>query len=164
MITIFVPLFKKASSLILFWIIVRLNFTEENISFDGKNFIRVPVFFDFPIPLKGFIALPFLNSTKYFFPSLSIINSNFSESAFTTETPTPCNPPETLYESWSNLPPECNWVIITSAADFFSPLWISTGIPLPSSFTVIVPSWLISISIFWQYPARASSIELSTTS
>ena len=28
--------------------------------------------------------------------SLFISNCNFSESAFTTETPTPCNPPDTL--------------------------------------------------------------------
>ena len=46
-----------------------------------------------------FNALPFLNSIKYFFPLRPIINSNFSERALTTETPTPCNPPETLYES-----------------------------------------------------------------
>ena len=37
-----------------------------------------------------------------------------------------------------------------SAADFFSPLCISTGIPLPSSFTVTVPSWFIVTSIFLQ--------------
>ena len=33
-----------------------------------------------------------------------------------------------------------------------------------SSLSVIVQSELISISIFLQYPAKASSIELSTTS
>ena len=38
----------------------------------------------------------FLNSIKYFFPSLLISNSNFSDKALTTETPTPCKPPETL--------------------------------------------------------------------
>ena len=53
---------------------------------------------------------------------------------------------------------------MTSAADFFSPLCISTGMPLPSSDTVIVPSELISTFTFLQYPASASSIELSTTS
>ena len=90
------------------------------------------------------------NSIKYFFPSLLIFNFNFSESALTTETPTPCNPPDTLYESWSNLPPACNCVIITSAADIFSPLCISTGIPLPSSSTVTVLSVLIETVIFLQ--------------
>ena len=32
-------------------------------------------------------------------PKLKIFNSNFSDRAFTTDTPTPCRPPETLYES-----------------------------------------------------------------
>ena len=40
-----------------------------------------------------------LISIKYFFPSLFISNSSFSDNALTTETPTPCSPPETLYES-----------------------------------------------------------------
>ena len=47
--------------------------------------------------------------------------------AFTTETPTPCKPPETLYESSSNLPPACNTVMMTSAAEVFSVLCLSTG-------------------------------------
>ena len=54
--------------------------------------------------------------------------------------------------------------MITSAADFFSPLCISTGIPLPSSLTVTVPFEFIFTKIFLQYPAKASSIELSITS
>ena len=41
----------------------------------------------------------FSNSIKYLFPSLSMYSSNFSDRAFTTDTPTPCKPPETLYES-----------------------------------------------------------------
>ena len=69
-----------------------------------------------------------------------MLSFSFSDKALTTETPTPCSPPDTLYESWSNLPPACNCVIITSAADFFSILCVSTGIPLPSSLTVIDPS------------------------
>ena len=38
------------------------------------------------------------SSTKYFFPSLSISSLSFSDKALTTETPTPCKPPDTLYE------------------------------------------------------------------
>ena len=38
------------------------NFIEEKISFDGKNVICVPLFFDFPITLSGALASPFLNS------------------------------------------------------------------------------------------------------
>ena len=73
-----------------------LNLIKEKIFLDGKNFICVPEFFDFPIAFNGAFALPFLNSIKYFLPSLLISNSNFSDKALTTETPTPCKPPETL--------------------------------------------------------------------
>ena len=90
------PLFRKANSLILFCKIVELNFIDENISFEGKNFILVPLFDDFPIFFKGFIDFPFSNSIKYSEPSLKILNSSFLDNAFTTETPTPCKPPETL--------------------------------------------------------------------
>ena len=69
---------------------------DEKISLEGKKVIWVPDCLDFPTTFKGALASPFLNSTKYFFPSLLISNSNFSDNAFTTETPTPCNPPETL--------------------------------------------------------------------
>ena len=73
-----------------------LNFVDENTSFEGKNVILVPVSFDLPTAFNGDLASPFLNSIKYFFPSLLISNFNFSDKALTTETPTPCSPPETL--------------------------------------------------------------------
>ena len=56
----------------------------------------VPFLLVFPFFDKGLIAFPFANSIKYSLPSLNIVNSNFSDKAFTTETPTPCKPPETL--------------------------------------------------------------------
>ena len=65
-----------------------LNLVDENISFEGRKVILVPVFLDFPICFNGALGSPFLNSTKYFFPSLFISNSSFSDSALTTETPT----------------------------------------------------------------------------
>ena len=34
-------------------------------------------------------------------------DSDMIPAALTTETPTPCNPPEILYDFWSNLPPAC---------------------------------------------------------
>ena len=43
--------------------------------------------------------ISFLKNISYSFPSLKIFKDNFSDKAFTTETPTPCKPPETLYES-----------------------------------------------------------------
>ena len=53
---------------------------------------------------------------------------------------------------------------MTSAADFFSPLCMSTGIPLPSSSTVTELFLCIVTVIFLQKPTIASSMELSTTS
>ena len=76
-----------------------LNLVLEKIFFEGKNLICVPENLDFPFTFNGNLASPFSNSIKYFFPSLSISNSNFSDKALTTETPTPCRPPEILYES-----------------------------------------------------------------
>ena len=54
-------------------------------------------------------------------------------------------------------------VMTTSAADRFS-FVISTGIPRPLSLTVMELSRWIVTSTVSQYPANASSIELSTTS
>ena len=85
------------------------------------------------------------------------------ERAFTHDTPTPCKPPETLYESLSNLPPACSTVITTSRADFCSFSITPVGIPRPSSFTVTEPSSSMITSILEQNPTSASSIELSIT-
>jgi hypothetical protein len=52
----------------------------------------------------------------------------------------------------------------SSTPGTFSTGWTSTGIPRPSSTTVTEsPSWIVT-STTEQYPAMASSIELSTTS
>ena len=90
------PLFKKASSLILFCKIDELNFIEENISLDGKKVIFVPFFFVLPTFFKDFFVTPSLNVTKYSLLSRYIVKSSFFDKALTTETPTPCKPPETL--------------------------------------------------------------------
>ena len=55
-------------------------------------------------------------------------------------------------------------VSTTSAAGRFSSGCSSTGMPRPSSVTVTLLSGWIVISISSQWPARASSTELSTTS
>ena len=76
---------------------VRINTDGTvTVSDDGKKVIFVPVCFDLPIAFNGDFASPFLNSIKYFLLSLLISNCNFSDRAFTTDTPTPCNPPDTL--------------------------------------------------------------------
>ena len=89
-------MFKNANSRILFWIIELENLIEENISLDGKKVIFVPVVDDFPTCFRGDLASPSLNSTKYFLLFRLISNSSFLDNAFTTDTPTPCKPPETL--------------------------------------------------------------------
>ena len=74
-----------------------------------------------------------------------MFNSRKSDNAFTTEMPTPCRPPETLYDVSSNFPPECNTVMMTSAAETPSSLCISTGIPRPLSDTVTDSSaWMVT--------------------
>src|SRR5664279_5146709 len=78
--------------------------------------------------------------------------------------PTPCRPPETAYESESNLPPACRMVMTTSTVGRFSFGCISTGMPRPLSYTVTPPS-ARSVTMMWSaWPAIASSTELSTTS
>ena len=71
-------------------------YTKKSVSIEGKNVIFVPFFLVFPTFFKGFIELPSLNLISYSLPSLNIFNSRVSERAFTTDTPTPCKPPETL--------------------------------------------------------------------
>ena len=53
-----IPLFKKASSLILFSIIDWLNLIDEKISFEGKKVILVPFFFVLPICFNGLTEFP----------------------------------------------------------------------------------------------------------
>ena len=67
---IFTPLFRKASSLILFCKVSELNLVSEKTSLDGIKFIKVPVLFVFPLAFKGDKALPSINSIKYSFFSL----------------------------------------------------------------------------------------------
>ena len=62
----------------------------------GKKVTLVPFKSDLPISFSGALVIPFSNSTKYFFPSLKISTFKLLESALTTDTPTPCKPPETL--------------------------------------------------------------------
>jgi hypothetical protein len=62
------------------------------------------------------------------------------------------------------LPPACSTVSATSTAGFFSFGCRSTGMPRPLSDTDMEPSAASSTSMRVQWPAKASSMELSTTS
>jgi len=134
------------------------------ISVSGLNHTVVPVPFALPTISSRFLVSPRSNAMWWRFPSRSTHTSSCSESAFTTDTPTPCSPPETLYVVLSNLPPACSIVSATSTPGFFSVLCRSTGMPRPLSTTVIELSAWIVTSMRVQYPASASSTELSTTS
>ena len=76
-----------------------------------------------------------------------MVRRSHSDNALTQDTPTPCRPPETLYEFWSNLPPACSSVMTISAALRWnsSSLWMSVGMPRPLSVTEIELSvWIVT--------------------
>ena len=91
-----IPLLRKANSLILFSSIAVLNLTAEKIFFDGRKVILVPFFFVLPIFFNGLMVFPSLNLISYSLPYLKMFSFNSSDKAFTTDTPTPCKPPDTL--------------------------------------------------------------------
>src|SRR5207249_6258610 len=98
--------------------------------------------------------------------SRQILSLSHSESPLTTDTPTPCKPPATLYEFWLNLPPACSSVITISAADRLSSSssLMSVGMPRPLSTTdTELSAWMTTL-LSSQYPASASSMALSSTS
>src|SRR5687767_6569741 len=86
----------------------------------GQNVILVPVLSLCPDSLTEYCGIPILYSCSKVFPSRWTDTYNFLLKALTQLTPTPCKPPETLYESLSNFPPACNTVITTSRALLFS--------------------------------------------
>ena len=67
------------------------------ISGDGWNVISVPVSeSEVPIISRLCSVFPFLKVAEYSFPFLQIVNFKYYDNALTTDTPTPCKPPETL--------------------------------------------------------------------
>ncbi len=142
--------------------------SSSKISASGKNEIVVPVspFSTSPTTARSALGTPRVNSCRYSLPPRRTSATSHSERAFTTETPTPCNPPETLYgePSAPNLPPACSFVKTTVSAEVpWSSIW-STGMPEPLSRTVTELSGWSVTSILSLRPARASSTLLSTTS
>ena len=80
------PVFKNASSLSLFSIVLKLKLMSLKIFVVGRKVILVPVknwlliFFESPITFNSLLTIPFSNCILYTFPSLFI--SKFSESDF----------------------------------------------------------------------------------
>ena len=158
------PAFRNDSSRSRWERTSKENSVSVKISVSGLKVIFVPFLRDFPVTFSGDTVSPRTKSIWCTDPSRRISAVSVSERAFTTETPTPCSPPDTLYVSRSNFPPACRIVRTTSAADFPSSGMMSTGIPRPLSSTVIESSaWMATVMVS-QYPAIASSIALSTTS
>src|SRR5256884_1593243 len=160
------PLLRKAISRSRSRIVWARNSVSSNTVASGQKVMVVPVCFDgltrrsFPWGLP-----PFANSWTQRPPSRLISITSRLDSALTTDTPTPCNPPEILYPSPPNFAPACNVVMMTSAADLFRySRWLSTGMPRPLSETRHPPSASNVTSILVASPAIASSTELSTTS
>src|SRR3989344_885326 len=134
------------------------------ISGSGSNVMEVPGFWHLPPFWPLDFGLPLWYSCAQCSPSRQTSARIQEESAFTTDTPTPCSPPETLYPVPPNFPPAWSMVITVSSADFFVCLWTSIGIPRPSSVTRTRWFGKSVTKIFLAYPAIASSMELSTTS
>ncbi len=126
----------------------------------------VPVLADGFTFSRRLFATPRPYSWRQTKPSRATSTTSRRESAFTTETPTPCSPPATAYDFVSNFPPECRVVRTTSTAGFRSrrPGMGVIGMPRPLSATRHPPSASSWTTILLQDPASASSIELSTTS
>ena len=97
-------------------------------------------------------------------PSRSTSTSSREASALTTEAPTPCRPPEAVYEPPPNFPPACSLVITSSTPLSLVLRSTSTGMPRPLSLTSAEPSACSVISIPVQCPASASSTALSRIS
>ncbi len=119
-----------------------------------------------PTTASGATGTPWRNSIWWMWPLRQILSFSHSDSALTTDTPTPCRPPETLYEFWSNLPPACSSVITISAAERLnsSSSLMSVGMPRPLSTTdTELSAWMTTL-MSSQYRASASSIALSSTS
>ncbi len=131
----------------------------------AANVMMVPFNFEVPIFFTDATAFPpFLYSCTCAAPSRCTSARILVESAFTTDAPTPCKPPEYLYPSPPNLPPAWSVVIMVSSADTFVFWCLSTGIPRPLSATRTRLSGNNATSMSFANPPIASSRELSKIS
>ena len=70
--------------------------TSSKISWSGMKMIVVPVSFVGPAALRSVVGSPRAKSWRQIFPSRLTSTVSHSDSAFTTDTPTPWSPPDTL--------------------------------------------------------------------
>ncbi len=90
------PFVRNAVSRIRWRSVSRDQAISSKISGSGANVILVPVWSVKPAALMSASGTPRAKSWRYTFPSRSTVASSRSDSAFTTDTPTPWRPPETL--------------------------------------------------------------------
>ena len=99
------PGLRKASSRSRCSNVAKSNSVMVKVRVDGRNVISVPVRAPpsatgaSPTTFKGDSTSPSPKRTTCALPSRQMCSSSHSDRALTTETPTPCRPPETLYES-----------------------------------------------------------------
>ena len=95
--SIITPEFKNANSLNRCSKVLKSYFIFVNVSSEAQNLTSVPFLSPAgPTFFKGLVVSPLQNSTKCSESSLQILSSSLDDSALTTDTPTPCKPPETL--------------------------------------------------------------------
>ena len=115
-------------------------------------------------PFENTPGSPRWNDIDQVLPLRSTSTSSRSESALTTDAPTPCRPPEAAYDPPPNLPPACSLVKTTSTPDRPVRGSMSTGMPRALSRTSTLPSVCRMTSIREPWPPSASSTELSMIS
>src|ERR1700688_1077807 len=121
--TIVTPELRNASSRSRCSSVAKSNSVMVKVFFDGRNVTSVPrLSWAVPTTASGATASPSWNSMKCASPSRQMVSLSQADSALTTETPTPCRPPETFYEFWSNFPPAGSWVMRPSRAELPHPL------------------------------------------
>ena len=83
------------------------NLSESKNFGSGQKRIVVPVLRAPTLSMTSSLelTLPSLKAMLYSLPSRFTQHSRCFESAFTTDTPTPCSPPENWYALSENLPP-----------------------------------------------------------
>jgi hypothetical protein len=90
------PLVRNATSRKRDSSVVASYTVSSKISASARNVVVVPVSLDSPAVVIGPRGTPRSNSCRYTLPSRSTWTTSHSESALTTDAPTPCSPPETL--------------------------------------------------------------------
>ena len=90
------PALRNDSSRSLPERISKENSVSVKISVSGRNVTLVPAFRDLPVAWRGDTVSPREKRIRWTDPSRRTSATSSSDRAFTTETPTPCNPPETL--------------------------------------------------------------------